>query len=63
LIERATETDAEQRLRLETSTQEMQAAAHFDFVVENETGKLEQTARRVVEIIVAEKARRARDLS
>jgi hypothetical protein len=37
----------------------MAAAKDFDHVVVNETGRLEDTARRVVEMIVAEKQRRA----
>jgi guanylate kinase len=59
LNHRATETDAERRLRLETAEQEMQASRDFDYIVENETGKLVETARRVVEIIAGEKARRS----
>jgi guanylate kinase len=58
LQERATETDEEQRLRLETATQENEAAAQFDHVLVNETGRLEETAKRVVELIVAAKAGR-----
>jgi hypothetical protein len=37
----------------------MQASRDFDYIVENETGKLVETARRVVEIIAGEKARRS----
>jgi hypothetical protein len=37
----------------------MEAAPGFDHVVVNETGRLEETARRVWEIIAAEKRRRA----
>ena len=59
LMERATESDAELRLRLETAVSEMEEASSFDYVVVNETGKLEGTARRIVEIIATEKARRA----
>jgi guanylate kinase len=59
LESRHTESEAEQRLRLETAETEMDAAREFDHVVVNETGQLEQTARRIVEIIAAEKGRRA----
>jgi guanylate kinase len=37
----------------------MQAASDFDYVVENETGKLEQTARRIIEILIEEKRKRS----
>jgi guanylate kinase len=56
---RDTESEAERRLRRDTAAMEMAAAKDFDYVVVNETGRLEATARRIVEIIAAEKARRA----
>ena len=56
---RATDSDEEQRLRLETSALEMDAASAFDYVIENATGQLENTARRVAEIIAIEKAKRS----
>ena len=56
---RATDSDEEQRLRLETSALEMEAASAFDYVIENATGQLENTARRVAEIIAIEKAKRS----
>jgi guanylate kinase len=59
LDERATESPEERRLRVETAKSEMAEASSFDYIVENETGKLAETARRVVEIIAAEKAKRA----
>lgn len=49
---------AQARLRLTTAPQEMEAARDFDHVVVNETGRLEETAHHVVEIIEAEKRRR-----
>jgi guanylate kinase len=53
--------DAEQvRLRREAAEQEAAGARDFDHVVVNETGRLEDTARRVVEIVAAEKAARSR---
>ena len=57
---RDTDSEADRRLRLETAAAEMEAAREFDYVVVNETGRLEDAARRVVEIVVAEKRRRAR---
>ena len=59
LTERGTESAADLRLRLATAAAEMETAPSFDHVVVNETGQLEATARRVVEIIVAEKRQRA----
>jgi len=59
LQERATEGETDQRLRLDTAAKEMAAAKDFDHVVVNETGRLEETARRVLAIIAAEKRRRA----
>ena len=44
LEERDTETDAEQRLRLETAAQENAEAARFDHIVVNETGRYFVTA-------------------
>jgi guanylate kinase len=38
----------------------MAAAREFDYVVVNETDRLEETARKVVAIIAAEKQRRFR---
>lgn len=59
LQERNTESAEETRLRVKTAAREMEASKRFDHVVVNETGKLEETARRIVEIIAAEKRRRA----
>jgi guanylate kinase len=56
---RDTESKEEQRLRIEAAAQEMEAAKAFDHVVVNETGKVEATARRIVELIAEEKRRRA----
>ena len=60
LEERGTESEEQARLRVDTAPQEMESAARFDYVVINETGKLEATARRIVEIIAQEKGRRGR---
>ena len=59
LAARDTDTSEEQRLRFETAASEMEASKGFDYVVVNETGQLEQTVRRIFEIIAAEKAKRA----
>ena len=49
----------DQARRGEEASSEMAAAKDFDHVVVNETGRLEDTARRVAQIIVAEKLHRA----
>ena len=49
----------EQARRAEEARTEMEASKGFDYVVVNETDRLEETARRVVDIIVSEKQRRA----
>ncbi len=59
LGERETETEEEMRRRLDAATGDMAAASRFDHVVVNETGKLEETARQVVQIIAEEKRRRS----
>jgi guanylate kinase len=59
LESRATETEEERRIRLATAAVEIAAADRFDHVIVNETGKLEATARRVVELIAGEKRRRS----
>lgn len=59
LEERGGDSADDRRRRLETAKAEMEAARGFDYVVVNETGKLQETARRVLEIIAAEKRRRA----
>ncbi len=56
--ERDADTEASRAVRRETATQEMEAAATFDYRVVNHTGRLEETAQRVAEIIAAEKRRR-----
>jgi guanylate kinase len=56
---RQTDSAEATRIRVATAATEMAAAPDFDYVVVNETGKLEETVRRVVEIIAAEKARRS----
>ncbi len=58
LQDRAADSEEQIRLRSEIAADEMEAAKSFDYVVVNETGKLEETARRIVQIIADEKARR-----
>jgi guanylate kinase len=58
LVKRDTESEEEQRLRSETAALEVEASRYFDHVVVNETERLGETARQVVEIIAEEKRRR-----
>ncbi len=57
---RQTENETDLDARLRAAATELDEARHFDYVVVNETGRLAETARRVVEIISSEKAKRAR---
>jgi guanylate kinase len=57
--ERDSDPEQAQRRRREIAASEMEAARSFDYRVVNETGRLEETARRVAEIIATEKRRRA----
>jgi guanylate kinase len=59
LTARDTDSVEERTLRSEMAPREMEAAKGFHHVVVNETGRLEETTRRIVGIIAAEKARRA----
>jgi guanylate kinase len=56
---RGQDTAEQQARRREIAQQEMAAASRFDHVVVNETGRLEDTARRVWQLIATEKLRRA----
>jgi guanylate kinase len=56
--QRDQDTPEDQARRAEEARVEMDAAIDFDYVVVNETDRLEETARRIVEIIAAEKLRR-----
>jgi len=49
LGQRHTETAAELEARVAAAPHEMEEASRFDYVVVNETGKVEQTARRIVD--------------
>ena len=55
---RDTDSEADRRLRIDTAASEMEAARSFDYIVVNETGALEAAARRIVEIMADEKAKR-----
>jgi guanylate kinase len=57
--QRHTDSPEQQQRRIETATREMQAASDFDYVVENQTGKLEETARRIIQILIDEKRKRS----
>jgi guanylate kinase len=46
------------RVRLDSAPAEMEAAKDFDHIVVNKTGRIEDTARRVLDIVVEEKRRR-----
>jgi guanylate kinase len=56
---RGTDDPDDVQRRVEAAEAEMEAARDFDFVVVNETGRLEDTALRVAAIIAAEKSKRA----
>ena len=53
------DTAAQQQQRLEIAASELEAARDFDYVVLNETGRLQEAASEVAKIIAAEKNRRA----
>jgi guanylate kinase len=59
LVERETDSASDVQLRVETAASEMEAAKGFDYVVVNETARLEDAARRIFEIVVSEKLKRA----
>jgi guanylate kinase len=53
------DTEAQQLHRTEIASSELEAAKDFDFIVTNETGKLDEAASEVAKIIAEEKRRRA----
>jgi len=57
LRRRATDSEDTLRLRLATARREMDAAGHFDYVVVNAEGRLEEAADQVERIIAAQRAR------
>jgi guanylate kinase len=60
LSSRRTDSPEAQRLRLETARREMARAADFDYMVTNETDRLDQTVDRLLAIVADEKAREGR---
>lgn len=59
LTDRDTDSQEQRRIREQTARDELEASKAFDVVVINETGKLEDTVKRVAELIATEKHRRA----
>jgi guanylate kinase len=57
LRRRATDSQETLRVRLATARREMDAAGHFDYIVVNAEGRLEEAADQVERIITAERAR------
>jgi len=57
LRRRATDAQETVRVRLATARREMDAAGHFDHIVVNAEGRLEEAANQVERIITAERAR------
>ena len=57
LRRRATDAQETVSLRLATARREMDAAGHFDYIVVNAEGRLEEAADQVERIIAAERAR------
>ena len=57
--DRGHDTEAEQQRRREVAEREMEASGKFDHVVVNETGRLQEAARQVLQIIIEDKRRRA----
>jgi len=60
LRRRATDSQETVRLRLATARREMDAAGHFDYVVVNAEGRLEEAADQVERIIATERTRSER---
>ena len=58
LRERGSESEDEIRTRMAEAASEMKASEDFDYVIVNETDRLDAAVRRVFEIIAAEKSRR-----
>ena len=61
LLRRATDSQETLRVRLATARREMDAAGHFDHIVVNAEGRLEEAADQVERIIAAERARPERE--
>jgi guanylate kinase len=54
LVTRKTETEEKIKKRIETARQEMQCVHEFDYVVENEDGKIDETVAAIGAILCAE---------
>ena len=61
LRRRATDSQETLRVRLATARREMDAAGHFDHIVVNAEGRLEEAADEIGRIIAAERARPERE--
>ncbi len=59
---RGTETDEERRIRLATAEREMQRMSEYDYVIVNQSDRLEQALRDLKAIIAAERLRLCRRL-
>ena len=57
LQRRKTESEDQLRLRIATARKELQRVNEFDYVVVNQEDHLDDTARRIMAIITAEKCR------
>lgn len=57
LVKRGTESPEALELRLRNATIEMAAAPEYDYVVTNEDGKIDETVRRIKEVILEEAKR------
>jgi len=60
LEKRGTETDEERRIRLETADREMQRMSDYDYVIVNQSDRLDQAMLDLKAIIVAERLRLCR---
>jgi guanylate kinase len=60
LEKRGTETDEERRIRLETADREMQRMSDYDYVIVNQSDRLDQAMHDLKAIIVAERLRLCR---
>jgi guanylate kinase len=59
LTDRDTDSEEQRQIREQMAKDELAASEDFDEVVINETGKVEDTAKQVADLIAAEKRRRA----
>jgi guanylate kinase len=57
LVARATESEAERRIRLSTAEREMQRVSEYDYVIVNQRDRVDQAVSDLKAIIVAERSR------